>query len=336
MRARRLLPLLVTAVLVGFAAPASADPAGPTHYRSTVTEVTPATDAIDVEVLGGDAYVALRATPGTAVEIAGYDDEPYVRILEDGTVERNEASPARWLNEARFGALDTSVPPEASAEAPPRWETVASGGEYAWHDHRVHWMSPADPRQVDTGRDEVQPVQTWELELTVDGEPVVAAGELVWIPGGTPVLPVGLALLVLAAGVLAVVRGGVAARWMAVAGAVPAAVVGVAATVGWPAGADSDPALLILPGMAVLLAGVSYLIRARPGIGPALLGAASGFPLLVWGVLWSRALVAPIVPTVLPDTVARALVGVVLGVGLTALVAVAHRLLQPSADHDQA
>lgn len=331
MRVRRLLPLLVTAVLLGLAAPASGDPAGPTHYRSTVTDLTPAIDTVEVEVLGGDAYVVVRAAPGTTVEVAGYDDEPFVRILEDGTVERNEASPARWLNEARFGALDTSVPPEASAEAPPRWEQVATGGAYAWHDHRVHWMSPADPRQIDTGLDEVQPVQTWELELTVDGEPVVAAGELVWVPGGAPVVPVGLALLVAAAGVAAVLRGGVAARWVAVAGALPAAVVGVAATVGWPAGADSDPALLILPGMAVLLAVVSHLIRSRPGIGPDLLGAASGIPLLVWGVLWSRALVAPIVPTVLPDVAARSLVGVVLGVGVTAVVAVVARLLRPDA-----
>lgn len=336
MHARRLLPLLVTAVLLGLAAPASADPAGPTHYRSTVTEVSPVTDAVEVEVLGGDAYVAVRAAAGTTVEVAGYDDEPFLRILEDGTVERNEASPARWLNEARFGALDTSVPPEASAEAPPRWEEVATGGSYAWHDHRVHWMSPADPRQIDTSRDEVQPVQTWELELTVDGDPVVAAGELVWVPGGTPVLPIGLAVLVAAAGIAAVLRGGVAARWVAVAGALPATVVGVAATVGWPAGADSDPALLILPGIAVLLAVVSHAVRSRPGIGPDLLGAASGVPLLVWGVLWSRALVAPIVPTVLPDLAARVLVGVVLGVGVTAVVAAAAQVLRPASDPEVA
>ncbi len=139
--------LLAGLVLAVGAAPAAADPAGPTNYTSSVTGVDPATDAIDVEVRGGDAFVVLTAAPGTTVEVAGYDGEPFLRIGPDGTVERNEASPARWLNEARYGARDTAVPPEASSDAPPRWEPVADGGTYAWHDHRVHWMSPALPRQ---------------------------------------------------------------------------------------------------------------------------------------------------------------------------------------------
>lgn len=329
MRPCRALPLLVVAWLLALSGSAAADPAGPTHYRSSVTAVTPEVDGLEVAVIGGDSYVQVTAPPGTRVEVEGYDDEPFLRIEPDGTVERNEASPSRWLNDARYGALDTEVPPEASAEAPPRWETIATDGTYAWHDHRVHWMSPTDPRQIDTGTDAEQPVQDWQLELTVDGEPVVVAGELVWLPGPSPVLPAGVALLVAAGGVAVALRRAAALRWVILTGALAAGVVGVAATVGWPAGADSEPALLILPGLSVLLVTVAQLVRRRPGIGPALLAAAAGIPLLVWAVLWGRALVTPIVPTTLPDVAARSLIAVVLGVGVSAVVAIGRELLTP-------
>lgn len=330
MRARRLLPVAVLAALVfAPASPAAADPAGPTHYRSTVTDVEPNVDGLEVDVLGGDAYVVVRAAPGLTVDVDGYEGEPYVRIEEDGTVLRNEASPSRWLNEARFGGPDAAPPPEASAEAPPRWEQVATDGAYAWHDHRVHWMSPQDPRHVDTGADTAQPVQTWELELTVDGQPVTIAGELVWRPGGMP-WPAGLAVAVAALAGAAVWRRPDLAPWVAAAGVLPAAALGVAASVGWPPGADTEPALLLLPGVTLLLVGVARLVRSRPGIGPQLIGALTGVPLLVAGVLWSRALTAPIVPTALPDAGARVLLAVTLGVGVSAVVAAARRVLVPT------
>lgn len=104
--------------LVAVDGPAWADPAAPTHYRSTVTDVRvdeldgrtsalePEVDptTIDVAVMGGDAFMVVRAA-GRRVEIPGYDGEPYVRFHADGRVEVNERSPAHWLNDARYGGL---------------------------------------------------------------------------------------------------------------------------------------------------------------------------------------------------------------------------------------
>ncbi|MEX1162803.1 MAG: hypothetical protein WEB03_04415 [Nitriliruptor sp.] len=319
--------LLTGLVLVVGAAPAAADPAGPTNYTSSVTGVEPATDTISVAVRGGDAFVELTAAPGTTVEVAGYDDEPFLRFQPDGTVERNEASPARWLNDARYGAADTTVPPEASSDAPPRWEPVAEGGTYAWHDHRVHWMTPTLPRNVDPGADGPQRVTAWELPLTVDGEPVTVSGELGWEPS-VSALPAGfVALLVLGAGVAAASRFPAASVTVTLVGVVAAGTVGLAGSLGLPPGADSEPALVLLPAVALALVGVGLAVRGRAGLGPELIGALAGVPLLVWSVLLLRALTAPIVPTSLPDVVARLLVAVALGAGLASLVAAGRAVL---------
>lgn len=310
---------LAGAVLVGGASAASADPAGPTDYESRVTAVEPEVEGLDVEVIGGDAYVRLTAPPGSSVNVPGYTDgDLYLRFLPDGTVERNAASPTRWLNEARYGA---APPPEASAEAPPRWETVASDGTYAWHDHRVHWMSPELPDQVDPGLDERQRVQTWSIPLTVDDRPVEVRGELDHLPSPSPVLPAAAALLVLALGLAVALRMPAGAPSIAAIGAVAAGVVGVAAVVGLPPGAEADPTLLVLPGVALVLVLVATAIRGRPGIAGRVVGGLAGLPLLVWGASQVGALTRAVVPTALPDGVARLLVAVVLGAAVAALAA---------------
>ena len=52
----------------------------------------------------------------------------------------NERSPSRWVNDDRYGLA--TPPADATADAPPEWVEVANGGRYAWHDHRIHWMTP--------------------------------------------------------------------------------------------------------------------------------------------------------------------------------------------------
>src|SRR3546814_16610425 len=47
---------LVVAVVLASAAPASADPAGPSDFRSEVTGISPATEGVDAEIRGGDSF----------------------------------------------------------------------------------------------------------------------------------------------------------------------------------------------------------------------------------------------------------------------------------------
>jgi hypothetical protein len=86
--------------------------------------------------------------------VEGYEGEPYLRIGPDG-VERNRRSPATYLNDDRIGrrvsARPTSRCPATSTPPRPRSGSASAPSPGAWHDHRVHWMSPQPPRFVEAG-----------------------------------------------------------------------------------------------------------------------------------------------------------------------------------------
>lgn len=329
-----LAALICTGVVVVTGAPAAADPAGPTHYRSTITAVEgDGADAVSLEVLGGDAFIVLRVQPGTTVEVPGYDGEPYVRIGPDGVVEVNERSPARWLNDARYGAADLEIPAAADADAPPLWSLAGRDGVYAWHEHRIHWMSPALPSHVDPDLSAVQPVMDWELPLVVDGEPVTVHGELVWVPGPGPAFP----LTVVAAVVLLVV--GSTLRWpvMAPVAAVVASFASLAvalpANTGLPTGAEGEPALVVLPLLALAVTGAGWhrWRRAEGASGPGLT-AAAGVPLLVWGIAQAGALTRPLVPGPVGVGAVRLVVAFALAAGLAVVLVGLRTLLAQRSD----
>ena len=234
--------VLTLVLLVVAAAPALADPALPSNYDSRlVGEVEVAT--IDVRVEGGDSFFVLEVEPGTEVVVPGYDNdddfsdvgelEQYLRVLPDGTVQLNRNSQAFYTNEERFGA---TPPLGVGPDATPAWETVATDGRVAWHDHRIHWMSPTPPATVDTvngGR-----VTEYRVPLLVDGELVVAEGTLDYVPERSVVLVSLLAV----AGLLV---GGLTTRRRPPLGAVLLLVGGgtivglvLASTVGRPVGFD--------------------------------------------------------------------------------------------------
>jgi hypothetical protein len=179
---------------------------GDPNFRSAVRAIEPAAPGVSAQVLNYDDSLQLDNRGDWVVIVEGYEGEPYVRISPDGTVEVNTRSPAHYLNDDRYA--QTEVPAHADAEAPPRWELVDRSGQYAWHDHRIHYMSRGVPPQV---RDESERTHVfdWKVPLRVDGKPVAVRGELVWVgvPEGTPLLPfVLLAALAAGAGALAFVR----------------------------------------------------------------------------------------------------------------------------------
>jgi len=155
---------------------AVADAAGPTDYRSEVVSITPATATVDVEVIGGDSFVQLTAAPGTEVLVEGYQQEPYLRFRTDGVVEENQRAPTTYLNASRLGGGD--VPAGADPALPPDWKQVATGGTFAWHDHRSHWMDPNPPATGAPG----DVIQTSTLAMTVDSVPVEVAFAVTWLP----------------------------------------------------------------------------------------------------------------------------------------------------------
>ena len=155
---------------------ARADAAGPTDYETSVVAVSPPTESIEVGVVGGDSFLQLAVEPGVEVVVLGYQQEPYLRFRSDGAVEENQRSPAAYLNADRFGGA--AVPAGADPTLPPDWQPVGSGGRYAWHDHRAHWMSPEPPADRRPG----DQIQAATVPLLVDGAPVEVSVVTEWLP----------------------------------------------------------------------------------------------------------------------------------------------------------
>ena len=307
----------LAALTIG-ARPAAADPPRPTDYRSTVTAVDPDADGVDVRVVGGDAFLELEVAEGHEVVVQGYDEEPYLRFLADGTVERNRLSEATYLNEDRQGAV--AIPAEADNAAEPDWEAVADGGTYAWHDHRIHWMGGTAPPGAEPGT----VVQAWTVDMAVDGSPVVVSGELVMAEDVSPLpwIALGLAGAALVVVLVVVVgRRHSGATPVVAGGAVAVAALG-ALVAGWgeytvaPSGAGANPLLVGIP-LVGLVGAVAGLVLRRRTAGPTLILAAVA-AVIGWGLLRVEVLWTPVLPTDLPAALDRALTALALGLSVAA------------------
>jgi hypothetical protein len=77
------------------------------NTESVIESVKPSTDDVCFDIVGGGAFVRVRAGRGHDFEMAGYYDEPFVRIVEDGTVSVNESSDTLRISKSRYGARTT-------------------------------------------------------------------------------------------------------------------------------------------------------------------------------------------------------------------------------------
>ena len=115
------------------------------EYRSNITGVTPSVPGLSFQVLEFADRILLTNHTGKTVTIYGYEGEPYARVLANGTAEQNERSPATYLNTNFYAQV--TVPASASASDPPKWQVIDRTGQFEWHDHRIHWMSPVPPAE---------------------------------------------------------------------------------------------------------------------------------------------------------------------------------------------
>ena len=86
------VPLLAAIWVAVLAGPAAADPARPGDVRSEVTAITPATEGITAEVVGGDSFLRVRAERGRQVVVIGWDtlgvtSRLDVALVSGGTVD---------------------------------------------------------------------------------------------------------------------------------------------------------------------------------------------------------------------------------------------------------
>lgn len=334
------------AMVAAGAGPAAADPAGPTDYRSTIVEVEPPLEGIELRILGGDSFVELAAEPGVEVRVVGYRGEPYLWFDTDGTVWQNESSSSRWLNDDRYGEAD--VPPEADDDAEPTWVAVADDGVFAWHDHRAHWMNPDRPLGAEPGDTVLEAV----IPVEVDGTGTRVHVRSVLLAGPSPLPAVAGAVLALAAAAVAVGWGRRRGSWfryegervrrpagplglLVVAWSVLAVALGLAAVAGLPSVAAPGPSRWLLPAVAALLALGAVVVGERRLLAPPLralvmpgLLAVAGLELVLWAWLRRQVVVRALVPSSAPAWLDRFGVVGAAAAGLVALAAGAALLIR--------
>jgi hypothetical protein len=303
---------------VAVATPAFADPPGPTDYQSTVRSIEPPTSTIDVGIVGGDSFVELRVQPGTEAIVVGYEGEDYLWFRPDGVVLENRNSPATYLNANRYGS--SGIPATAGADAEPDWEQVATGGYWAWHDHRAHWMQSARPFGLGPGDQILEAV----IPVVVDGVTVEVTVVSTWQPEPSP-LPMWLGVLagvVVVVGALLLRSGPVPSIAATLPPAFLALVAGYEQYGSLPSATGPRPIWIVLPLIAVVSAvvGVVLATRGRRFAADAAM-LLVGVELAIWGFVKRDGLNAAIVPTDAPYWLDRfatawALVG---GTGVAAL-----------------
>jgi len=311
----------IVAVL-GVGATAFADPAGPTDYRSEITSIEPATPTIEVEVLGGDSFVQLKVDPGTEVTVIGYRGEEYLWFQPDGSVLENQNSPSTYTNDDRYGGGE--IPANATPDADPDWERVASGGQFSWHDHRAHWMQTIRPAGAQAGDQILED----RVLLVVDGVDVDVTVISTWLAEPSPLPAIGGVAVGLAAAASGWVFRRSHRRWAWVAAPVSALAlaVGLAQYLALPS--ETGPRLVwwLFPAVAVVAVVVGAVADRQGRTFVAMASVlVAGVQLAMWGFVKRDGITAAIVPTDAPGwldrlTTAAALVG---GLGFTALALVA-------------
>lgn len=165
-------------------------------YRSYITAVAPRVPGLSFQVLEFADRILMTNHTGKTVTIYGYEGEPYARVLANGTVEQNVRSPATYLNTNFYAQV--TVPAIADASAPPRWEVIDRTGQFEWHDHRIHWMSPVPPAKVrNTSKRTL--IFDWQVPISVGASRGAISGQLFWTPESSKA---PLAVIVLGAAIV--------------------------------------------------------------------------------------------------------------------------------------
>lgn len=286
-------------------------PVHPTNYLSTVTSSLRDVEGVEFAIAGGDAFLTVEVEPGHTASVPGYFDEGYLLIAADGEVELNTSSPAYYINQDRWG--EVPVPAGVDANDPPTWSTIRDDGTYAWHDHRVHWMSLDRPPIV--SGDERQLIFPWEVPFTLDGSELIVSGELEWIPSLSPIPAILAGVIAIGPLVLwglanARARGALAlGGWFSVAAVETAHLV------------SAQPATRSFPfGVVIAVGGLAAFatwlyLRGEPREGSwAYWVLTAG--LFAWSIGAFSALTHPVLPAGLPDLLQRLLTAIALWTGL--------------------
>lgn len=297
-------------------ATAHADAAGPTDYRTEIVSIAPEHEVIDVAIEGGDAFMSIDVADGHRVVVLGYDDEPYLLVDESGTVFENRRSFATYYNEDRYGTDD--IPAVVDHDAPPEWERIGSGGAWAWHDHRAHWMGEQPPVGLEPG--DSLPTQIVPIEVDGVATEITVLTTLLPAPSRWPAafgVVIGLAVVLAAK-----LAGRATVNLVLMLIATSALWVGLAQYRSLPAATGPLLTWWLMPALALACGLIVVAIYGWNRLTEHALIALGGLQLALWGFGRRSGLSSAVLPTELPFWFDRTVTALAL-VGGVALVAVA-------------
>lgn len=223
------------------------------NTESVIESISPELPAgVSVSIVGFDTFVRVEAK-GHDVLVKGYEEEPYLRISKEGTVQVNDSSMTTVLNSDRYANVDISTFAKSDI---PKWRTIRTDGTAMWHDHRSHWMSPKPPAVVDTKGT----VLTWTIPITVDGKTSEVNGSLYLRDEATKAWWVVSVLAVIASVLLALGRRRLVLPLLA-AVSLAGVAVGTLEFTGLSGEARITPVLLLFSGGALVLSAVNFVVR---------------------------------------------------------------------------
>ncbi len=297
-----------------------------TNYQTTLKRVSPDIDGVEVRIVETGSRIELTNRTDDDIIVLGYQEEPYLRVGPDGVFE-NRRSPAVYLNASRQG--DTTIPGTADPEAEPDWHLISDGQVARWHDHRIHWMGNQDPPQVRRDPDSTHVViPDWTITMQTGDRTITVTGDLLWVPGPSPIPWLGIAAAFAAITIAAALtRAWAPVLALVLAGALTVDVVH-AVGIGWAkAGGVGDKFSQLAGGsFYALIAWVAaaygiWTLARRKAEGLLAAGFAGAFIALFGGVIDFSDLTRSQVPFAWSAALARFLVAASLGLGIGLVVA---------------
>ncbi len=308
--------------IVGLINPAhigSGDSVQPTDTVSIIRSVTPEPrGAISVSIVGGDTFVRVKSN-GAAVQIPGYENEPYLKIDANGIVSVNERSISSFVNSTRYGATQL---PDITSPAPAVWRVVARDGTAIWHDHRSHWMSAKRPAVIDSEGT----VLNWQIPIIVNGTTTVIAGTLYLQRSASAwwwLLGIPLLLIAAVATSLQRQRSAVVALVVSLA----TLIVGWFEYVGLPDSVRTAPTMIVFSVISMFIA-VFALLRNRDDSTDGALCAGSGMVMMLLAWLVREQIYRAYIPGLDAEWCARTVIIACLSSGLVLTLDGARRVLR--------
>ena len=161
-------------------------PATPAGAHASDPSVRPVIDAVDPAVPGVTVQLAASVTAqlvvsnptSTTVSVLDVNDQPFLRIGPEG-VSANKSSPWWYLTNSPNG--DATIPADAHAGAPARWEQVSAEPTWGWFEHRLHPTARRAPPDV-TRRHRMTTLARWSIPMYYGGQPFGVKGRIVYEP----------------------------------------------------------------------------------------------------------------------------------------------------------